>query len=564
MASSTPGEISEILANAKKAIEERKAQLGLVTVNTIAEDKKNAIMALKARIAATAASAEVQNILASKQPAGNIALTVQEQLAQRLKNQQERERSLNLIIDAEGRTIDRRTGEVVQIQSRMPTLKANIKAQKRDYKSGTASIMPGSSDRESSGFASVLNETSGTASIFDKSDHPQSSFLEPAVDSSVSESFFDNRLKIKPAVRNKRKLLFNEKGKYEEIANKLRTKSKLSLLQQEIASISKKTGISSESRLALIQPKKALNINIPNIEWWDYAVLSEVNYDCLKKLSEDDLKEKLKISSLIEHPVQMKPPSHTEKKIIPAVMLTAKERKKMRRQNRAEAMKEQQEKIRLGLMPPPEPKVKISNLMRVLGTEAVQDPTKVEEYVRNQMAKRQKMHEEQNEARKLTDAERAAKKKRKIMENTSTGVNVSVYRVKDLSDPAVKFKVEANCNQLHMTGIVLLCKNLNVVVVEGGPKQQKKFKRLMLNRIKWSEIVSKKHVEETETNSSGVKEKNQCALVWEGQIKSRSFGTIIFKMCPTTTFARDYFKKYNCEHYWDIAQTDVILQMADS
>jgi hypothetical protein len=29
--------------------------------------------------------------------------------------------------------------------------------------------------------------------------------------------------------------------------------------------------------------------------------------------------------------------------------------------------------------------------MRVLGTEAVQDPTKVEEYVRNQMAKRQRL-----------------------------------------------------------------------------------------------------------------------------------------------------------------------------
>ena len=105
------------------------------------------------------------------------------------------------------------------------------------------------------------------------------------------------------------------------------------------------------------------------------------------------------------------------------------------------------------------------------------------------------MHEEHNESRKLTDAERAAKKKRKIMENTSTGVNVSVYRVHDLSDPAVKFKVEANCNQLHMTGIVLLCKNSNVVVVEGGPKQQKKFRRLMLNRIKWSEIVGKKNAE---------------------------------------------------------------------
>lgn len=34
--------------------------------------------------------------------------------------------------------------------------------------------------------------------------------------------------------------------------------------------------------------------------------------------------------------------------------------------------------------------VKISNLMRVLGNEAVQDPTKVEAHVRAQMAQRQK------------------------------------------------------------------------------------------------------------------------------------------------------------------------------
>lgn len=39
------------------------------------------------------------------------------------------------------------------------------------------------------------------------------------------------------------------------------------------------------------------------------------------------------------------------------VFLTVKERKKLRRQNRREAWKEEQEKIRLGLEPPPEPKV---------------------------------------------------------------------------------------------------------------------------------------------------------------------------------------------------------------
>lgn len=39
-----------------------------------------------------------------------------------------------------------------------------------------------------------------------------------------------------------------------------------------------------------------------------------------------------------------------------AVLLTKAERKKLRRQNRTEAQKELQEKIRLGLIPPPEPK----------------------------------------------------------------------------------------------------------------------------------------------------------------------------------------------------------------
>ena len=56
-----------------------------------------------------------------------------------------------------------------------------------------------------------------------------------------------------------------------------------------------------------------------------------------------------------------------------------------------------------------------------------------------------------------------------------------------LSDPAKRFKVETNANQLFLTGIVVLHKDCNVVVVEGGPKQQKKYRRLMMHRIKWSE-----------------------------------------------------------------------------
>ena len=66
------------------------------------------------------------------------------------------------------------------------------------------------------------------------------------------------------------------------------------------------------------------------------------------------------------------------------------ERKKLRKQRRREEEKEKQEMIQFGLIPKPEPKVKMSNLMRVLGSEAVQDPTKVEAHVRAQIADRQK------------------------------------------------------------------------------------------------------------------------------------------------------------------------------
>jgi U4/U6 small nuclear ribonucleoprotein PRP3 len=47
-----------------------------------------------------------------------------------------------------------------------------------------------------------------------------------------------------------------------------------------------------------------------------------------------------------------------------------------------------------------------------------------------------------------------------------------------------------------MTGVILVYRECNVVVVEGGPKQQKKYKRLMINRIKWGEDMVQGGAEE--------------------------------------------------------------------
>lgn len=77
-------------------------------------------------------------------------------------------------------------------------------------------------------------------------------------------------------------------------------------------------------------------------------------------------------------------------------------------------------------------------------------------------------HEEANAARKLTPEQRKAKKLRKLKEDLSCGVHVTVYRVRNLSNQANRFKVDMNAQQYHLTGCVLLYHDVNLVVVEGG------------------------------------------------------------------------------------------------
>lgn len=77
-------------------------------------------------------------------------------------------------------------------------------------------------------------------------------------------------------------------------------------------------------------------------------------------------------------------------------------------------------------------------------------------------------HEEANAARKLTPEQRKAKKLRKLKEDLSCGVHVTVFRVHDISNPALKFKVDMNAQQYHLTGCMLLYQDVNLVIVEGG------------------------------------------------------------------------------------------------
>ena len=53
----------------------------------------------------------------------------------------------------------------------------------------------------------------------------------------------------------------------------VRAKTQLEYLQSEIASVARKTGISSATKLALIAPTRDLGDEVPAVEWWDAAIL---------------------------------------------------------------------------------------------------------------------------------------------------------------------------------------------------------------------------------------------------------------------------------------------------
>ncbi|NWW33437.1 PRPF3 protein, partial [Panurus biarmicus] len=415
-----------------------------------------------------------------------------------------------LILDEQGRTVDA-SGKEIELTHRMPTLKANIRAVKREQ------------------FKQQLKE-------------------KPSEDME-SNTYFDPRVSITPAQRQKRTFKFHEKGKFEKIAQRLRTKAQLEKLQAEISQAARKTGIHTSTKLALITPKKELKEGeIPEIEWWDsYIIPNGLDFPKLGRFG---------FVSKHEHSAQVVFTMDTVGFYVCASVLV--EKGSSGSLSHCHVQREPSQHLFHSLA------VRISNLMRVLGTEAVQDPTKVEAHVRAQMAKRQKAHEEANAARKLTAEQRKAKKVKKLKEDVSQGVHIAVYRVRNLSNPAKKFKIEANAGQLYLTGVVVLHKDVNVVVVEGGPKAQKKFKRLMLHRIKWDEQTSNtKGEDDDESDEESVKKTNKCSLVWEGTAKDRSFGEMKFKQCPTENMAREHFKKHSAEHYWDLALSESVLESTD-
>jgi len=426
-----------------------------------------------------------------------------------------------LLLDSQGRQIDE-AGKVLESKKEsLATIKANIRTKKVTLKVQQAPKL-----------------------IQDNDKNPH----------------YDPRMRVKNVDRKKRKWSFVEAGKFIKQAENLRAKAAEKEFSKSYegksASLPLPLGPLFDEKKVALARKKALLDEVPHCEWWDIGLLKDKSYRNLEAVGNDDRINLEKIKHLVEHPVLVHAPLEKFEDVQMPLFLTKQEKKRLRKRNRFEAEKEKQDKIRLGLMPAPPPKVKMSNLMRVLGSTAVSDPSKMEAEVRKAASERKREHEERNEQRKLTPEEKREKLKSKIAQDKSTETQVALFKVSNMSKQN-KWKIDMNAQQMFLTGIALLNDEMNLVVAEGGSKMIKKFSRLMEHRLDWTkvedddaEMDGDSDAEETEKKPEG----KACELVWKGVAKQAAFKNFKFETSKTETAARKFLQQRGVGHYWDMCK----------
>lgn len=391
----------------------------------------------------------------------------------------------------------------------------------------------------------------------------------PSLEETRSNPYFDPTLGTKTAVvrpRHSRQLIFNQKGKYIQQAAALRRQAQLEAMKKRIAERARQAGIDED-----LDVEKAFLVQAPPaIEWWDEGLVNGPDYSGIEDPNnlKIDTPDSV-ITIYIQHPVLLDPPQDKNFPAAKPMFLTPKEQSKVRRQRRMADLKEQQAKIRLGLEPVPAPKVKKSNLMRVLGEEAVKDPTAVEARVNREIAERADKHQEENESRKLTKEERNEKLANQQEQDAAKGLHVSVYRIDSLASGRHRFKISKNAEQNALTGICVMHPKMNLVIVEGGWHSINAYKKLMLNRIDWTEnsgpgavregnreaLASWLSAEDEKTGDLKDLSLNTCTLVWEGEEKGRAFRKWLgARACETDSAAKDALSRAKMESFWTLAK----------
>ncbi|KAF2001315.1 PRP3-domain-containing protein [Amniculicola lignicola CBS 123094] len=383
----------------------------------------------------------------------------------------------------------------------------------------------------------------------------------------VNNPYYDPKAQTK--VRKKKVgFSIDEDTQQASMSSKLRQETRLDDIKSKLHGLAKQKGLDENSERGFLVPEP------PDVEWWDEALLEEPTYDCIddprnvKLYGDTENDENSFITSLILRPASMMAPQDLLRIPLKPMYLTAKEQAKVRRIRRAAELKEQQAKIRLGLEPPPPPKVKRGNMMRVMGEQAIADPTAVEKFVETQIAERFEKHMKANEERKTTKEQRHKKIADNQALDAEKGLLTCVFKVDSLQFAKLRYQIDINAKEHAFTGTVVMHPKMNLIIVEGGGWAMQKYKKLMLKRIKWTDNAfpteaQQERMEKEEPEwlrqvdaNGNLKDMshNKCVLVFEGGIRARAFKRWTLETVETDGEAKEFLARHKLDSMWAVAK----------
>jgi U4/U6 small nuclear ribonucleoprotein PRP3 len=163
-------------------------------------------------------------------------------------------------------------------------------------------------------------------------------------------------------------------------------------------------------------------------------------------------------------------------------------------------------------------------------------------------------------------------------------------RIKYLVNGAHRFKIRKNAEQLGLNGLLLFHADFAMVYVEGSAIALKKYKRLLLSRIDWTEEARPKPLFASAGGGEGMDvdaligdgaaedgddatgaganggggwqpiqsrpetmADNRCELVWEGEVQEKHFRSFRYRNIEVDREAREMLGKAR-EGLWDLTK----------
>ena len=224
----------------------------------------------------------------------------------------------------------------------------------------------------------------------------------------------------------------------------------------------------------------------------NYSSLSEedLNKFISAKISENE-SSLLDLISYTQHPTpQINYAKDKEDSTNLQFILTKKEKRSLKKIYHEQKRKDEQEKIKLGLMKPKEKKLKYSNMIQLFSNASFSNPSQIYQKVENSYKEREKRMLEENAKNTLTKEQKKIKFKEKIDKDQEKGLYGYFFKINKIYDIENNNRfnswMKIFCKKYKISGFLInfFKQNENFAYLEGGQKALNKIQRRIGNKLK--------------------------------------------------------------------------------